>query len=279
VLIWAGNYIVARMVAGSLPPVTTNFLRWSIALCALLPFGWKYLKRDWPLIRANLPVMAAAAFFTVTCLNSFVFIAGKTTTSVNMTLIMAASPIFIIVLSRVINAEAITLMRILGMALAVFGVAWLITGGRLAMVKGLGSSLGDWWMLAAAFVFASYSVLVRKFPKGLSLFSSLLVLYIAGLVLLVPAWIWELSRDPVISFGRQELLLLLYLGLGPSLSGNAAWQAAVLRIGPARAGSIYYLIPLITAFMAVPLLDERITATHMVSAAFILGGVIIASRR
>ena len=38
-LLFAGNMLVARMIAGDVPPVTLAFLRWSIAALVLLPFA------------------------------------------------------------------------------------------------------------------------------------------------------------------------------------------------------------------------------------------------
>ncbi len=279
VVLWAGNYIIARLIVGTLPPLTTGFSRWFIAFIFLLPFGWKHLRRDWPILRAHLPLIAAAAFFLATCSSSCLFLAGHTTTSVNMTLVATSSPIFMIVLSRIFNQEGITPSRLLGMLLAVFGIAWLITGGHVAMVQGLGAKPGDWWMLGCAFTFAWYSVLVQKFPRNLNPWSSLLAIYGIGFISLIPFVVWELARQPVVHFGVREWVSVFYLGLGTALLAFILWQEAIRRIGPARTGIIYYLLPLVTALFAVPMLGERITSTHLISAAFILAGVIIAGRR
>ena len=38
-LMWAGNAIVGRMLQGMVPPITLNFLRWTIAFLLLLPLA------------------------------------------------------------------------------------------------------------------------------------------------------------------------------------------------------------------------------------------------
>ncbi len=279
VVFWAGNYITARLIVGSLPPLTANFLRWLTALIIILPFCWKDVRHDWPLMRARWRVVVPASLLIVTCMNSCIFLASRTTTSINMTLVATSSPIFMLVFSRLFNKEAITPVRLLGMALAIFGIAWLITGGRFSLLQGIGTNQGDWWMVGCAFSFAGYSVLLQRFPEGRTLLGWMAVVYAIGLVPLIPLVAWEFSANPVLRFGVRELVALLYLGLCASILAFLCWQGAISRIGPARAGTIYYLLPLITALLAAPILGEVITRTHIISAVFILGGVIIASRR
>src|SRR5260370_1097935 len=44
-LFWAGNIVLARYVAGHVPPMTLSCIRWIGALFLLLPFAWPHLKR------------------------------------------------------------------------------------------------------------------------------------------------------------------------------------------------------------------------------------------
>ena len=56
-LFWAGNIVLARHVAGHVPPMTLSCVRWIGTFLILLPFAWPHLKRDWPVLRAHLPLM------------------------------------------------------------------------------------------------------------------------------------------------------------------------------------------------------------------------------
>jgi drug/metabolite transporter (DMT)-like permease len=58
-LFWAGNIVLARYVAGHVPLMTLSCVRWIGAFFMLLPFAWPHLKRDWPALRARLPLMVA----------------------------------------------------------------------------------------------------------------------------------------------------------------------------------------------------------------------------
>src|SRR5271154_491239 len=56
-LFWAGNIVLARYVAGHVPPLTLSCIRWIGAFFMLLPFAWPHLRRDWPAVRARLPLL------------------------------------------------------------------------------------------------------------------------------------------------------------------------------------------------------------------------------
>ena len=56
-LFWAGNIVLGRYVAGHVPPVTLTLNRWVGAMAILLPLAMPHLRRDWPALRAKLPLL------------------------------------------------------------------------------------------------------------------------------------------------------------------------------------------------------------------------------
>src|SRR3569832_2047186 len=69
-LCWAGNAIIGRRAAGHIPPVTLAFLRWTLALLLILPFTWKQFRKDWPAIRAKLPLMIVISIAGIGAFNT-----------------------------------------------------------------------------------------------------------------------------------------------------------------------------------------------------------------
>src|SRR4029453_8601045 len=64
-LFWAGNIVLARHVAGHVPPLTLSCVRWIATFLILLPFAWPHLKQDWPVPRAHLPMVLFLSFVGV----------------------------------------------------------------------------------------------------------------------------------------------------------------------------------------------------------------------
>ena len=56
-LCWSGNHILGRAIAGQVPPFAVACVRYLLAALILYPFARAHLAKDWPAIRAQLPLM------------------------------------------------------------------------------------------------------------------------------------------------------------------------------------------------------------------------------
>src|SRR6188768_4039639 len=96
-LLWAGNAVVGRVVTGLVPPVTLNFLRWAIAFLILLPLAGWVLRRGSGLW-TNWKRYAVLGLLGVGCYNALQYLALKTSTPVNITLVGSSIPAFMLAL-------------------------------------------------------------------------------------------------------------------------------------------------------------------------------------
>ena len=277
-VIWSGNFIVARLLNQSIEPATLSLLRWGVAFLGLLPFAWKAAWTDRAAIRRSLPTMIPMSLLGVTAFNALLYTGARTTSALNLSLIATSTPVFIILLARVFLREKLTSKKILGLASALAGVLLLITGGEPARLLGLQFSAGDLWMTLAAVLFAAYSIMVRRFSGELSPAVFLLTLIGTGLVFLLPWAGWEYAVAGLPQLNAGAICAILYVGLGASLAAYAMWNSAVASIGPSLAGLIYYSLPLFSGFTAYVFLGEPMGLIHLVSAGFILGGIMLATR-
>ena len=94
-LLWAGNAVVGRLAVGSVPPLTLNFLRWALAALLLLPLGWRVLRepRD---ILARWPHLMLLGLLGVGTYNAMQYLALVTSTPINVTLIAASLPVWML---------------------------------------------------------------------------------------------------------------------------------------------------------------------------------------
>lgn len=277
-VIWSGNFIVARILADSVPPVTLAFLRWGTAVIVLLPFGLGPVWRDRHIIKEHIAFLSLAAFLVVTVFNTLIYIAAHTSNAMNLSLIAVSSPIFIVLFARVFLKEHLTLRKVAGLLAATTGVVLLVTKGDLAKLLALTFSVGDVWMVLAAAIFGAYSVLARVKPVALSQLAFLCATFVLGLVFMVPWVAWEWSNVHVIGFSSSAIAAIVYLGVGPSLVAFLCWNEAIALIGPVRSAFIYYSLPLFSGAEALVLLSEPVQLVHVVSGILILLGVTVATR-
>ena len=172
-----------------------------------------------------------------------------------------------------------TLQRLLGVVLAVFGVVLLTTRGDLSLLLSLTFNGGDLLMLFATLVFAVYTILVRRKPVELAPLVYLEANFILGWVMLLPWAFWEWSYAPLQPVGTDVIIVMLYVGIGAALLAYFAWNMAIEAIGPAKAGIVYYSLPVFCGIEAWLILGETVTWVHGLSGLLIISGIFIANRQ
>ncbi len=277
--IWSGNFVIARGLSDDISPVSLAFWRWVVATVVFFPFAIKPLIKQWPEIKNNLPYLAITGLLGVTIFNTMLYYAGKTTTAINLSLLSITFPIFIILISRVVFKEYIGWKRALGILMVAFGVIFMITKGDLSTLLELTFQVGDIWMIGGAFVFAVYSILLRKKPAELNIWSFQLSTFLLGLVFLSPVYVWDYFTAPEVTYTTSTVLSIGYVGVFASLAAFVLWNKSILNIGPSEAGMVYYTLPIFSGALAFFILDEPIGWLHIICAGLIFTGILIANSK
>lgn len=277
-LIWSGNFIIARGVIEDIPPVTLGFYRWLTATVIIFPFAWKYFIQELKFLKHSPGYLLLTAVTGVSMFNTFVYIAGHYSTAINMALLgTCSSPIISVILARIFLHEKITGLKIIGMAVCIAGILLLLSKGNLQNLIHFRFTRGDGWILAAAFTFAVYNILVKRKPSRLHPVNFLFVIFFIGTVLLMPFYFTELKSKGSIAFNLPNLLSILYLGLGASVICFLIWNKAIGILGAGRTALFGNLIPVFSSIEAVILLHEKITVVDMISFILVVAGLVIAN--
>lgn len=274
---WSGNFIVARELNQSVPPVSLAFWRWLVAVLVLFPFAFKSLITEWASIRDNLPYLCITALLGVTIFNTLLYFGGQTTSAINLSLISITSPIFIIIFARLFLGELFTPYKVAGIFIVAAGVVLLITRGSPSSLLSLSFVIGDLWMLIGAIVFAIYSILIIRKPIQLNIWAFQLSTFILGLAFLLPFYVWEYLAVPPAVFDAEAIYSILYLGVFASLFSFVLWNQAILMIGASKAGMTYYTLPLFSGVLAWFFLNEDIGWLHFSSGLLIVSGIVVAN--
>ncbi|MCW8901552.1 MAG: DMT family transporter [Gammaproteobacteria bacterium] len=277
-IIWSGNFIVARGLVDTIPPVSLAYWRWLVAVIALTPLAIKPLITDWPIIKENILYICITSILGVSLFNTLIYIASHTTTAINLSLIAITFPVFIILLSRIIYHELLTVNKGIGVFLVTLGIIMLLTKGEISVLKNIDFTKGDLWMLLAAITFAAYSLFLKNKPKQLRTRSFQLITFSVGLLFLTPFYIWEATTTDfqIHTIASTTLYSILYLGLLASLASYFLWGNAVEIIGPTKSSMIYYSLPVFSGLLAYIFLGEVIENIHLLSMFLIAIGIFSA---
>ncbi|WP_207493531.1 DMT family transporter [Aridibaculum aurantiacum] len=279
-IIWAGNFLVSKGVADIIPPVSLAFYRWFTASIFIIPFGAGTLKKEVPVIRKNLRLLLFAALTGVAVFNTFIYIAGHYTSAINMALIgTTSSPVFVIIISAIFLNVKIRLIRVFGLLFCIAGILVLLSKGSWETLTAFRFAVGDLWVLASALSFAIYNILVKRKPAGLSSVNFLKAIFWLGTLMILPFFIAERSMMPPIQWSTDLLLIILYLGLGTSVTSFLLWNAAIHKLGSVRTALFGNLIPIFASIEAIWILGESLTIFHFIAGGCVVIGLILANSR
>lgn len=291
-LLWAGNAVVGRLAIQQISPLWLNAMRWSLALALLLPLGWRAfageLRRRQ--IRERWQHLALLSLFGVGAYNALQYLALKTSTPLNVTLIAASSPVWMLALGMAFHGEQPRRAQLLGAALSLVGVAVVLARGEWQALLRLRLVPGDLLMLLAILSWCLYSWMLARPPAQMRgeqrpdwhwaeflCIQMALGLLWAGTAAGVGEWLQPGSDD--VAWSPWLLAALVYVAVGPSLIAYRAWGVGVAQAGPAVAAFFANLTPLFAALLSAALLGEWPRPFHGLAFLLIVAGIVVSSRR
>lgn len=277
-LFWAGNQIVGRAAAGEVPPILLGCLRWVLATLFILPFAWRSLQADWPVVRANLAFLAFLGIVGGGAINTLSYIGLNYTTAMNALILNSSAPIFIVLFCYLIFGDRITLVQAFGIAVSIAGVLSVVLGGDFSALAGIALNRGDLLIMLGMASWGVYTAFLRKRPPIAPL-SFAATTFAAAALANMPL----VAIEAAVSYPpRPSLFALLaigYAGVFPSVIAYMFYNRSVELIGGSRAGVYTHLVPVFGAILAFVFLGETPGFHHAVGFALIVAGIWLASRR
>jgi len=277
-LVWAGNAIVARAVAGEVPPIGLAFWRWLVAAIVVAPFALPHLRRDAPVMLARWPTMLLLSALGISFFNAAMYAAAHTTTALNIVMLQVTAPVLVVLASYIVFHDMITGSQAAGIALSLAGALTLVTHGDLHVLTGLQFNAGDVLMLAACAVYALYAALLRLRPPVHPV-SFLFASFVVGAAILLPIYLLESWQFQPMPLTLKSVLAVLYVAVFASAIGYFAFNRSVELLGANIGGLSIYLTPVFGTVLAILLLGERPQLYHAVGISLIAAGIVLAARR
>jgi drug/metabolite transporter (DMT)-like permease len=262
------------------PPLVFMPIRYALAGLLLLA-SLRMLRRKIGLASRDLAALAGLGLVGVS-LNQVGYTVGLSLTSgSNSALIFASAPVWGLLLGAVLGLERPTARGVLGLALALGGVA-LVVGG---VGSGGASVGGDLLVCLSAFSWGAYAVLSMPVLRRLD------PLVVGGWTMLIggaavlplafagyPGLSEPLSSVGWGSVGASSWMAAAYSTVLCSAFAIAAWQVNVSRLGANRVLLYLYLVTLVGLMASVVVLGEDLGIAKIAGAAAILLGVYLARR-
>lgn len=271
------NMILARGLAGSVPPFSLAFFRWSIVAIGLSPLIVAALRQHPGLLRKEGLGIALAGFLGMFVCGGPVYLAGTTTSAINLALIMAMAPLMVLVFSLAAGLETVGRWQILGMLIALAGAVLVITRGQTSGGHG-GLAMGDFLVLLAAMAWACYTLVQNRIGAGISFLARIGMFAAAGALFSLPIAVHEMWTAPSAAFSGKAAAASLFAGLVPGLFAYSAYSWFGSAFGAVSTSLSVYLGPVVGALLSIIFLGEAPGVVHLIGGALSLGGMWLSLR-
>jgi len=281
--LWAGNAIAGRVLvaSGAVSPITLSTVRWGLAALLLLPLGWRVFAPS-SALWLNKKRFLLLGLFGVGSYNALLYLALETSTAINVTLIGASMPIWMLLIGAIFYQTKPHLLQLVGAVVSLFGVAIVLTRGDLSTLLSMEMVLGDLLIMLATITWALYSWMLtrpgssteRQWPWAQFLMAQVF----AGLLWTGFFDSFEIAAGHAyLDLNLWTASLILFVAIGPSLIAYRCWGLGVNGAGPTVAAFFANFIPLFTAIFSAAILGEPPQLFHGVAFALIVTGIWVSS--
>lgn len=277
VLAWSANFVIAKFALRELPPFALLFLRvaFSNALLLALYFTSGQRRRQ-PLRAGDWRWFALLGLFGI-AMNQTGFTVGiYYTTVAHSSLIIATTPIYVLLLATWMKLESFTGLKVAGLALAFVGVVVLTSEHGFGF--GSPTFLGDVVTLGGATAFALFTVYSKRVSRRYDTLTLITFIYLAGMVVVVPLAGWQLLDVNWQQVTWRGWLGAAYMAAVASVAAYMIFYYALTKISATRVIAFSYLQPLIATLLGILILGEQLTPFLLTGGPLVLLGVYLAER-
>jgi drug/metabolite transporter (DMT)-like permease len=267
--LWGGSFVFMRYAVPALGPVPLTFARTVIAALALL--GFAAVQRNLPDLRTRwrglgvVGLVNSALPFVLFCF------AEQTIAASTAAILNATSPFFGALAAAIWLGEPLTARKVGGMALGLAGVVVLV--GWQPEPLDSATILASAACLAAALCYGLGGVYTKRRMHGVSSNALACGSQLAAATLLVPVLPLTSIPGPVTAWVIANVLAL---AVASTAIAYRIYFRLIADIGPSRALTVTFLIPLFGVLWGFLFLDEAIGPNMLVGGALIVAGTALA---
>ena len=254
-------------------PFTFAFYRFIIASLGLLlivafrTYTVSVSKRDW--------LKIVGLGFLIIPLNQTLFLWGQSMTGAGHgALLFATMPIWMLIAALIHLKERPGIRRILGIVVAMCGVAIVMTSGAINL--GNDYLWGDFLILIAVIAWAYYTIFGKKLVQKYGAFRVTAYALTSGTLMYLPFGIWKVSRFDYSYPPLEAWWSVVYMAIGTSIIAYVLWYWVLKHMEASRIAVFHNLQPFMAAGVAYLWLGEPLGTAFIVGALVAIGGVLIA---
>lgn len=267
--IWGASFLFMRIVAPEIGTIPTAFFRVSIAAAGLLVI-LVLMRTSWD-FRGKFKTVLLLGVINSGIPATMYSVAAQVLPAGYSAIFNATTPLMGVLIGGLFFHERLSLSKLAGLALGLFGVAILTRAGPVAFDAEL--LMGALACLLATTCYGFAGFLARRWldqQGGLDSRLSALGSMLGATLLLLPLFTYSAISQPPASWGGWQVWLsLLGLGLGCTAFAYILYFRLLSAIGPVKSMTVTFMIPPFGVLWGALFLGEPLSLAHL------YGGVLI----
>jgi len=273
--IWGASFLFTRLAVPTWGPWAVAGARVALAAIALVPLG--LMTRRWGDLQGKWKVLLLIGLIS-SALPFYLYSLAAQSIQVGLSSILnATTPLWAAAIARIWLGDRLSGSRIVGLVLGLGGVAWL-AADQVGLAEGAEASramVAIAACLLATFCYGLSANVTQKYFQGVHPMVMAAGSQTVSALLLLPGtashWPAEQHHD------LASWSSILALGLVCTALAFAMYFRLITRIGPAKATSVTFLIPMFAVLWGALFLGERINLVMALSCGVILLGTALAT--
>jgi drug/metabolite transporter (DMT)-like permease len=277
-LFWGGNVVAGRLAVGEVSPMAVVFLRWVISFALMAIFAWKPIKAEYRAALPHWPMFFVLGIFGYTGFNALYYAAAHITSGVNIAIIQGSTPIAVLLVGFLVFRNRLTALQLAGALVTIVGVLLAASKGDWQVIANFAFNRGDLYLLIASMLYAVYTLMLMRNRPQVSMIVFFAAMSAAACLSSIPLLAYEAYAGQLMWPTFKGWMLILYIGVLPSLLCQLAYIRGVELIGPGRAIIFYNLIPIFGALLSALVLREAVTIYDALALGLVIAGIYIAEK-
>jgi len=274
-IIYGLNYSIAKAIMpDSIKPFALVSLR-TVSAAGLFWITSLFMPKE-TVSRKELLFLFGCSFFGMV-INQVLFLVGLNYTSpVNSSIIISTNPIFAFVFAALILRERITFLKGTGLAIGLSGVLLLILHNGTPDISS-NTFIGDIFTLVNTISWAFYTVIIKRMVEKYHPVTVMKWTFLFAMLTTVPLGYSEWSVMDWSMISLKGWLGIGFVLVFATYLGYLLISFGLRRLSPTIVSTYTYINPVIAAYLASVLGQDRINFIMVISALLIFAGVFVVS--
>jgi len=273
-LIYGGNVIAGRLIAGKVPPFTLSAIRAVLGLIILFPLAWSQFKKTPKPTKIEFLQLIGVSILGIIVPYVSLLLGLQDTTGTNASVIFATLPAVTNTLLFLLYKHKPTLFQTMGMITSFVGLMIVFTQGSLQHLITFRLGKGELYLLLNILSIGLFNIVGQSVMKKFSSLVTSVYALIFAVIILFPIGLWQL-RYSGWNVSATDWLIILYMGF---LAAGVAFFLnlyGINRIGSGKASIFTNMQHVFSIALSVIILKESMASYHWFGFILVISGVVL----